>query len=73
MAPSPSVDAPPKRDLAWQRSSRCANSGCVEIAITEEGIMIRDSKDPKSPVLSYDREEWRAFTEGIKAGEFDLQ
>jgi hypothetical protein len=44
----------------------------VEVAMTDGGIAVRDSKRPDSPVLSYDRDEWIAFVEGVKAGEFDL-
>ncbi len=71
--PTPSTDdAPPKRSALWRRSTRCSSSGCVEIAVTEVGVHVRDSKNAASPVLSYDRTEWLAFIEGVKAGEFDL-
>lgn len=35
-------------------------------------IALRDSKLPDSPVLTYTRDEWRAFVAGVKDGEFDL-
>lgn len=58
--------------IVWRRSTRCANGGCVEFARIGEKIAIRDSKHADSAVLTYDREEWRSFIEGVKAGEFDV-
>jgi Domain of unknown function (DUF397) len=34
-------------------------------------VAIRDSKDPKGAVLRYTPEEWDAFLDGAKKGEFD--
>ncbi|MEV6149784.1 DUF397 domain-containing protein [Nonomuraea sp. NPDC052129] len=34
-------------------------------------FLMRDSKDPDGPVLSFTPDEWRAFTAGVKDGEFD--
>lgn len=59
-------------ERVWRRASRCASSGCVEIAFTEGGVAVRDSKREDSPVLVYDRSEWEIFVAGVKSGEFDL-
>ncbi|WP_131785268.1 DUF397 domain-containing protein [Protofrankia symbiont of Coriaria ruscifolia] len=32
----------------------------------------RPTSQPDGPVLSFSREEWRAFTDGAKEGEFDI-
>lgn len=48
------------------------SGACVEVARRPERIGIRDSKDPASPVLEFTPPEWRAFIEGVKAGEFDI-
>jgi len=64
---SPSAQGP----AAWRKSSKCANTECVEIARDVQGmILLRDSKSP-ALVLSYTRDEFRAFLDGAKAGEFD--
>jgi hypothetical protein len=34
-------------------------------------IMIADSKNPGGPFLSYTMQEWDAFLDGAKKGEFD--
>lgn len=65
--------------IVWRRSSRSATQGqCVEVAITPEVIMLRNSRDPDGPVLRFTRAEWLAFlggeqdASGAKGGEFDL-
>lgn len=65
---SPSAQGP----AAWRKSSRCATSECVEIARDEQDmILLRDSKSPETPALRYTTDEFRAFLDGAKAGEFD--
>jgi hypothetical protein len=61
-------------ELQWRKSSRSGGSGgnCVEVAtLPDGGRAVRDSKDPTGPVLRYTAEEWLAFIEGAKLGEFD--
>ncbi|WP_433793099.1 DUF397 domain-containing protein [Actinoplanes sp. CA-252034] len=55
---------------AWRKSSRCGTSTCVEVAKVEDQYMIRDSKNPEAPALSFTQAEWDAFVEGVAAGEF---
>lgn len=49
-----------------------SNQGCVEFAQDGDLIMIRDSKDPQGPVLTFTPKEWDAFVKGAKDEEFDL-
>jgi hypothetical protein len=60
------------RKLDWQKAqSSIGNGACVELAPVDGMIAIRDSKDPDGPVLRYTADEWRAFLDGAKKGEFD--
>lgn len=36
------------------------------------GMAVKDSKLIDSPVLLFTRDEWVAFTSGVKLGEFDV-
>lgn len=38
----------------------------------QELILVRDSKDPQGPHLHFTLDEWRAFLDGVKKGEFDI-
>ncbi|HYN18988.1 MAG TPA: DUF397 domain-containing protein, partial [Actinomycetes bacterium] len=47
-------------------------NGCVEVAVVEDVIAVRDAKDPSGPVLRFTAQEWGAFLAGARDGEFDL-
>ena len=57
----------------WRKSSRSASSGqCVEIAEVPGWVGVRDSKlGTDSPILAFTRAEWKAFSLGMRDGEFD--
>jgi hypothetical protein len=62
--------------MMWQKSSRCKADSpmCVEVADLDQAlIVVRDSEDPNGPSLLFTRDEWQAFIEGVKRGEFDLR
>jgi Domain of unknown function (DUF397) len=57
---------------AWKKSSySAANGDCIEVATTrDEIIAVRDSKDPKGPVLSFAKESWASFVAAAQQGAF---
>ncbi|HEX9537030.1 MAG TPA: DUF397 domain-containing protein [Streptosporangiaceae bacterium] len=61
------------QDAQWRKSSYSGNTGnCVEVAVTESVVGVRDSKNPDGGALAFAPDEWLAFTTGIKDGDFDL-
>ncbi|WP_086824992.1 DUF397 domain-containing protein [Streptomyces sp. NRRL B-24572] len=50
-------------ELAWFKSSYSGSEGdsCVEIAIAEQAVHVRDSKDVTRPAFVVRREEWAPF------------
>jgi hypothetical protein len=60
---------------AWRKSTYSGGNGgdCVEVARSLPGIVaVRDSKDPRGPVLTFAPAAWAAFTAGVNSGQFDL-
>jgi len=56
-------------DLAWRKSSySVAGAQCVEVAPAGGGVLVRDSKDPGGPVLSFTAAAWRALTAAVRDG-----
>ncbi|MFF8778497.1 DUF397 domain-containing protein [Streptomyces sp. NPDC015140] len=50
-------------ELAWFKSSYSGSSGddCVEVAIADQGVHVRDSKDVSRPAFVVGRDGWRSF------------
>lgn len=57
----------------WTHASGCDSSQCIEVCGVDDGdVLVRDSKNPEGFVQRYTSDEWNAFIEGVKLGEFDL-
>jgi hypothetical protein len=58
--------------LKWRTATKSGGGSCVEVASAGQGmIAVRDSKNPRGPVLLYTHAEWDAFLDGARRGEFD--
>jgi hypothetical protein len=55
----------------WRKSSYSGGTGCVEVAFVDGAIAIRDSKSRTGSILLFTVPEWKAFTAGVRDGEFD--
>ena len=58
-------------DLVWRQSKACGSSACLQVAESEDAVMVRDSKDQNGPRLSFQLEAWAAFVAEVRAGHFD--
>jgi hypothetical protein len=57
---------------AWHKSTRSSGNGnCVEVAMLDDAVAVRDTKDRSGPMLVFTPAEWSAFVAGAKDGEFD--
>ncbi|PRY01566.1 DUF397 domain-containing protein [Allonocardiopsis opalescens] len=54
----------------WRKSSYSNQEGgdCVEVK-TGPGVLVRDSKNPDQPHLSFTVEQWSAFVATVKASD----
>lgn len=52
-----------QQDLKWFKSTRSnASRECVEVAFTERGTAVRDTKEQgRGPVLKFTADEWSDF------------
>ncbi|MFD0520814.1 DUF397 domain-containing protein [Paractinoplanes durhamensis] len=65
----------PSQRRCLEKGSRSNGSGgnnCVEVAILDTGVAVRDSKDRSGPALMFTQAEWIAFVDSAKDGEFDV-
>ena len=57
--------------VKWRKSRRSGSNGCVEVALVESQVTVRNSKDRGGPVLWFTTQEWEIFLGGVRDGEFD--
>ena len=58
--------------LEFRKSTFSDRGGrCVDVAITEEAVFIRNSKK-HNPIVKFTHEEWEAFLLGVKNNEFEI-
>jgi hypothetical protein len=57
---------------AWHKSAASESGGCVEVAFVDSSVLVRNSRNPFGPVLTFTPKEWIAFITGSRNGEFDL-
>lgn len=61
-----------RASIVWRKSIASGTNGdCVEVAFTAEAVLVRNSKDPSGPELTFSYSEWAAFLIGARRGEFD--
>jgi hypothetical protein len=63
-------DAAAQSEAFWRKSTFSGLNGCVEIAVLDGQIAVRDSKDRNGPILLFTHAEWDAFLNGVKSGQF---
>ncbi|RJL32706.1 DUF397 domain-containing protein [Bailinhaonella thermotolerans] len=59
-------------NTAWRKSSASGPSACVEVAISSNHVLVRNSRHPEGAMLRFTKEEWVAFVNGVHRGEFEV-
>lgn len=49
----------------------CSTGACVEVAVTADAVLVRDSNKVESPVLNFSSAAWRNLLVDIRAGTYD--
>ena len=55
----------------WRTATMSGGGNCVQVRSHNGMIIIGNSRLADGPFLSYTRDEWAAFLDGAKKGEFD--
>lgn len=58
-------------ELMWHRVTTCEGGACVEVATTDDAILIRSSRNPDAPPVTVARDEWSEFLTEAKRGALD--
>lgn len=59
-------------DSEFKTSSYTDKANCVEVAVRDDEVLVRNSKKRDQNAMTFTHDEWRAFIAGAKDGEFDL-
>ncbi len=57
--------------LIWRTSSRSSQTACVEVALTDEVVAVRDSKHRGGGHFAVSRPNWDNFLHRLKNGSYD--
>ncbi|OGN05935.1 MAG: hypothetical protein A2746_02420 [Candidatus Yanofskybacteria bacterium RIFCSPHIGHO2_01_FULL_44_22] len=62
------------RDEDFRTSSWSKNNPktCVAVAITPNGVAVRNSNDQTKNAVFFTNDEWSTFVKGVKNNEFDV-
>lgn len=55
--------------------AKCDPNGmlvCVSVALGDEIVAVRDTKDKDKNTLNFSHQEWRADVQAVKLGQFDV-
>jgi hypothetical protein len=63
------MDGPVAASAGVTAPAAVSGGECVEVADLPNGRAVRDSKHPQGPILVFTTNAWRAFVQGIEAGE----
>ncbi|HKT03472.1 MAG TPA: DUF397 domain-containing protein [Rugosimonospora sp.] len=56
----------------WRKSTKSSQGACVEVAVFEQQVRVRDSKNREKGILEFSPDAWVAFVAGVQNDEFDL-
>jgi Domain of unknown function (DUF397) len=67
------MEADTSAPVTWRKSSKSAAGNCVEVAVTESAVRVRDSKAPGEGSLAFSSATWASFIRAVKAQDCESQ
>jgi len=59
--------------IVWRKSTVSTQGSCVEVAVHDGSVLIRDSMNRTGPVLSLPRGAWPAFLAWARRDDSDIR
>jgi hypothetical protein len=59
--------------ITWRKSTVCDTSACVEVAVVDRWVLIRDSVNPGQALLTLSPTAWSAFLRRARTEDLDLR
>jgi hypothetical protein len=59
-------------EIKWRTSTASNGTNCVEVAFTDQAVLVRDSTNRSGAVLSLTPSTWRAFMVAVRDGRHDI-
>ena len=53
--------------MSWERSSFCASGSCVEVAVLDDTVAMRDGKNTDIAALVFTKADWHRFLDRLTA------
>jgi Domain of unknown function (DUF397) len=57
--------------ISWRKSTTSGGGGCVEAAVADGSVLIRDSANSHGPVLRVPASAWSVFVASVREKNFD--
>ena len=59
--------------IVWRKSTASNSGACVEVAVADGSMLIRDSANPGGPVLRVSTSAWSVFLTSARENNPDLR
>jgi hypothetical protein len=59
-------------DIKWRTSTASNGTNCVEVAFTDQAVLVRDSTNRSGAMLALPPSAWRAFMAAARDGQYDI-
>jgi hypothetical protein len=56
--------------VKWTKSSFCADGQCIEVALIDNHVAVRDNKNVDQEALRFSQAEWAAFLDRVTVGQY---
>ena len=58
-------------ELVWRRSSTCESGACVEVARTDDAVLVRNPANPGDTPVTVRHAKWQEFLARVREGAYD--